>query len=351
MEASDTHDAPRCAGCGTEIAPTLLSCPSCQTLVHAQRLKQLASDARAAKARGDPLTALEALRAALELLPPKSRQYETIAAQAAELSRQVDADTDANRPPSSEQSRRSGKWGAAAGVGTLGILLWKFKFALGFIVTKGKLLLAGLTKGSTFISMLLSLGVYWAAWGWKFALGLVLCIYVHEMGHVAALRRFGVKATAPMFLPGLGAVIRLKQYPATAREDARVGLAGPLWGLAAAVAAYVVYLATGWTSWAAIAKVGAWINLFNLMPVWQLDGGRGFRALSRRQRWLALAALALMWFLTAEGMLVLLLIFALFQAAGGKSAPEPDRTALIQYVFLVVTLSAMCLIEVSSASA
>jgi len=67
---------------------------------------------------------------------------------------------------------------------------------------KGKLLLLGLTKSTTLFTMLLSMGVYWTAWGWRFALGLVLSIYVHEMGHVAALQRYGIKATAPMFIPG-----------------------------------------------------------------------------------------------------------------------------------------------------
>src|SRR5256885_5819705 len=108
-----------------------------------------------------------------------------------------------------------------------------------------------------------------------FAFGLVLSIYIHEMGHVQALQRYGIKATAPMFIPGFGAVIRLKQYPADAREDARVGLAGPLWGLGAALAAYAVYRATGVGVWGAIAHMGALVNLFNLVPVWQLDGARG----------------------------------------------------------------------------
>src|SRR5213076_3474994 len=93
--------------------------------------------------------------------------------------------------------------------------------------------LLGLTKAITFVSMLLSAGVYWTIWGWKFAVGVVLSIYVHETGHTQALQRYGIQATAPMFIPGIGAVIRLKQYPTDAREDARVGLAGPLWGLVA----------------------------------------------------------------------------------------------------------------------
>jgi len=115
------------------------------------------------------------------------------------------------------------------------------------------------------------------------------------MGHVAELRKFGIRATAPMFLPGLGAIVRLHQYPQTAREDARVGLAGPLWGLGASVATLALYYATQLPVIAAIATVGAWINLFNLLPVWQLDGARGFRSLSRPQRWVALAVIAATW--------------------------------------------------------
>ena len=81
----------------------------------------------------------------------------------------------------------------ATGVGAVGLMFWKVKA-----------LFLGLTKGTTLLSMLLSLGVYWAMWGWKFALGLVLSIYVHEMGHVITLRRYGFKASAPMFIPGFG---------------------------------------------------------------------------------------------------------------------------------------------------
>src|SRR5439155_20796972 len=159
---------------------------------------------------------------------------------------------------------------AATGVGAIGLLLWKLKA-----------LLLGLTKGTTLFSMLLSLGVYWTAWGWKFALGLVLSIYVHEMGHVAALRRYGIRASAPMFIPGVGAVIRAQQSPANPIEDARVGLAGPIWGLGAALASLGLYLVTDWPICLAMARVGAWINLFNLLPLWPLDGGRGFQSLPR----------------------------------------------------------------------
>ena len=323
-----------CPQCGTQIAPALLACPSCQRLVHSDDLKRLAAEAEHANQRSDVSAALAAWRQALELLPPDSTQHEVVSARILDLSRALDT-----RPAATKHGSPWGK--GAAGLGALGALLAKFKFALVFVLTKAKLLLLGLTKGGTFFSMLLSAGVYWTIWGWKFAFGLVLSIYIHEMGHVQALQRYGIKATAPMFIPGIGAVIRLKQYPADAREDARVGLAGPLWGLGAALAAYAVYRATGIGAWGAIAHFGAWVNLFNLVPVWQLDGARGFRALTRQQRWIAVAVIALMWLVTSEGLLVLLGIAAVAAAGFGRAAEEPDDTALLQYAFLVGVLSLM----------
>jgi Zn-dependent protease len=194
--------------------------------------------------------------------------------------------------------------------------------------------------------MFLSLGVYWAAFGWWFALGVVLSIYVHEMGHVAALRRYGIKAGAPMFIPGLGAMIRLRQTLPDARADARVGLAGPLWGLSGALVTYGASVATGSMALAAIARFAAWINLFNLLPVWQLDGCRGFRAMSRPGRWFCAFAIAVMWSVTSEGLLLLLLLVAAFQAMTQKPANEPDRGSTFQYVFLVIALSALTKIPV-----
>src|SRR5262245_12629675 len=264
-----------CSTCGSQMAPHLLSCPGCRSLIHAERLKALAAEAECLQQAGNASATLATWRAVLELLPADSRQYQTILAEVTALSQQVDGgDTATTRVPTTGLARTSQKsrWVAGpAALGAAGLFLWKLKFVLVFLLTKAKLLVFGLTKVTTLFSMLLSLGVYWTQWGWQFALGLVISIYIHEMGHVAALQRFGIPATAPMFIPGLGAFVRLRQYPATPQEDARVGLAGPLWGLGAALAAYVVFLATGWSSWAAIARVGAWINLFNLLPVWQLD--------------------------------------------------------------------------------
>jgi Zn-dependent protease len=335
----------RCSQCGTEMSPTLLCCPGCGRLVHAEELKALASEAEQAEQKQDFPGALAAWRRALELLPAGARQQQLIAARIVELGRKAPA---ALTTPSAspEASHGKARAGGLAGLGALALLIWKFKFIAVFVLTKAKFLLLGLTKASTFLSMFLSLGVYWTAYGWKFALGLVVSIYVHEMGHIAALRQFGFRATAPMFIPGLGAVIRLQQHPVNPVENARIGLAGPLWGLGAALAAQGVYLVTEWPSWLAIAHVGAWINLFNLIPIWQLDGGRGFSSLNRPQRWLAVAGIAAAWFFTGEGLLLLLLVAGCFQALHVAAPAKPDRVGLIQYVVLVAVLSALCLVGV-----
>ena len=302
-------------------------------------LNRLAAEAARAIQVSDVSAALAAWRQALDLLPPDSTQHKVVSAHILDLSRALDSRRSGTKHPS--------PWAkGATGLGALGALLFKLKFALTFVLTKAKLLLFGLTKGGTLFSMLLSAGVYWTIWGWKFAFGIVLSIYIHEMGHVQALQRYGIKATAPMFIPGIGAVIRLKQYPTDAREDARVGLAGPLWGLVAALAVYAIYRITNVAVWGAIAHFGAWVNLFNLVPVWQLDGARGFRALTRRQRWIAVAVIAVMWFATSEGLLVLLGVAAAATLGFGRAADEPDDTALLQYAFLVGILSLMTRIAV-----
>jgi Zn-dependent protease len=324
-----------CVRCSSEIAPGLLVCPTCQSLVHADDLKALANQAEGETASGNITKALEHWRRALELLPAGSVQHSAITQKINQLVQRLDA-TEVS--PSATQKP---KWANAAGaLGVVGLLAWKFKFLVVFLLTKAKLLLVGLT------SMLLSFGVYWTAWGWQFAAGLVLSIYVHEMGHVYRLSRYGIKASIPMFIPGLGAVIRQKQYPASPHEDARVGLAGPIWGLGAGFAAYLIHLATQNELFAAIAKFGAWINLFNLLPVWQLDGGRGFRALTKSHRIIIAAIIVGMWFYTSEGLLILLFIAAAFRVFQKDAPTDPDNLVLIEFASLIITLSMLAKIAV-----
>jgi Zn-dependent protease len=279
-----------CAQCGTELASALTECPACGTPVPGR-----------APAPSAPVAAASG--------PAKPEA-----------------------PVSKNPLKRA--WGALV-TATLVVL------------SKAKLLLLGLTKLSTLSSMLLFLGVYWSLWGWQFALGFVVCIYIHEMGHVAALARYGIAASPPMFIPGLGALVRLKQYPANVGQDARVGLAGPIWGLAAALGAYAIGLATGAPIWTAIARTAAFLNLFNLIPIWQLDGGRGFRALSRFDRWVATLALLVAWAATSEGLLLLLALGAVFRAFGKDAPAEHDWGALGTYIALIAILAPLSIVHVA----
>src|SRR3954469_15939155 len=167
--------------------------------------------------------------------------------------------------------RRAG--GAIAGALALIVSLAGKLKGLLLVLPKLKLLT---TSGS----MLVSIGAYALIWGWQFAVGFVLLLFVHEMGHVIQLRREGVPASAPMFIPFLGAVVGMKRLPDDAGAEARVGLAGPVLGSLACLVPLALYGATGNHLFQALAFTGFFLNLFNLAPVLPLDGGRAMAALS-----------------------------------------------------------------------
>jgi Zn-dependent protease len=319
----------RCTSCGTELAPGVKSCPVCHALVHADRLKELAAQAEVATAAGDASTAMARWNEALELLPSDVRQYAVIV----EKVKRLEQAPAAGARPAREGSWLRRSWGAVVAF-------------LALALSKGKLLLTGLLKAPTLFSLLASLGIYWAAWGWRFAAGLVATTYVHEMGHVAALVRFGIKASPPMFVPGFGAFVRLRQALPSVGQDARVGLAGPIWGLAAGLFCYAIGRWQGSGAWLAVAQFTGFVNLFNLIPVWHLDGGRAFHALSRVERWVAVAILLGTWYFRHEGLLILLALGAAWQAVSRGAPKEPDNAVLAVYAGLVIALSWLTTIPV-----
>ena len=312
-----THPAPgRCAQCGTELPASLLRCPACGTLTHAIALDRLAKEAKALEADGQATDAMARWNQVLALLPRDAPQTAAVLHQIESLEKHAPAKAAAARP--------KGLKGLWVGAGT----------ALLFLLGKAKFLLLGLTKIGTLLSMFAFFGVYWGLYGWKFALGLVLSIYVHEMGHVAALRHYGIPASAPMFIPGLGAFIRLKAHPPTVGQDARVGLAGPFWGAGAAIACLGLYSLTGDGLYASVVHIGAIINLFNLIPVWQLDGGRGIMPLDRIERGLLATAALVGFFLTHEATLILVGLGLGVQTFSSKQG-EGDPGVLLQFAGLL----------------
>jgi Zn-dependent protease len=299
----------------------------------------VAAEAQRAEAAGESARALELWRQALDLLPPTSKQYNAILDRVGTL---TEHSASAERQAEEDRVRaRFGKHGAI--VSAIAVFLLKFKTLLIILLTKGKLLLLGLTKLSTLSSMALFLGFDATLFGWPLALGILLSIYVHEMGHVAALHRHGIKASSPMFLPGFGAFIRAQQRIHGEWAEADVGLAGPLWGLGAALVAATAYRVTGITYWATLARWGALINLFNLLPVWQLDGAHAFKAMSRTHRIAAALAILVAALLTRERMLWLPFLGAGW-AAFQRPATRADVRALGYYAVLVGALSVVAML-------
>jgi Zn-dependent protease len=314
-----------CASCGTELAPDALACPACGSLIHAGALKQLAADAATATHAGDPVSARSHWQAALRFLPAHAQQHAAIRDRIAELTRRIDAGPE--RAPAATGETRWWRRGAA-GLVTAALLL----------ISKLKFLLLGLTKASTFISMFAFFGVYWSIYGWPLALGLVLSIYIHEMGHVAMLRNLGIEAGAPMFIPGVGALVMLKQHISDPLTDAKIGLAGPVWGLCAGLAALGIYALTGARIWLAIAQLTGFLNLFNLIPVWQLDGSRGMHVLARWERWALVGAIALALLMTEQRLLLIVGGVAVWRSLQRETGPG-DTRVLATFVVLIIALS------------
>ena len=189
-----------------------------------------------------------------------------------------------------------------AGVGVaIALLLSKFKGVL--------LLLPKLKILTTSGSMLVSVAAYALIWGWKFAAGFVALLFVHEMGHVIQLRREGIKASAPMFIPFLGAYVGMKELPKDAAAEARVGLAGPILGSLGCLIPLAVYGATGDEFWKALAFVGFFLNLFNLLPVLPLDGGRAMAALTPWMWFVGYGLLVGATFVFPSPIMLLILLF------------------------------------------
>jgi Zn-dependent protease len=188
-------------------------------------------------------------------------------------------------------------------LGAIGLLLAK-------IGAKAKLILVALPKlklFSTSASMLVSIAAYQLIFGWLFAVGFVLLLLLHELGHVFQLRREGIKASAPMFIPFMGAVISAKSLGNDAGAEARVGLAGPILGSIATLVPLGLWLATGSHFWQALAFIGFFLNLFNLLPILPLDGGRAMAALSPWVWLIGLAGLVAMMIFFPNPILLLIL--------------------------------------------
>jgi Zn-dependent protease len=241
------------------------------------------------------------------------------------------------QPPSS--NRAAAGW--LTGIGAAALAFFKY----------GGLLLLKIPALGTLVSVLISFAGYaWLRGPW-FAAALIAMLFVHEMGHVVEIRRQGMQATAPIFIPFLGAAIFQRSHPTTALKQAQIGIAGPIAGTIGATAAYVLYLSTRWDVLLLAAILGFILNLFNLIPVWQLDGSWILAPVSK---WAyvvgyGLVVLAVLWlhsiFLIIIAVLGLSSLVQRFRAAQSPyytSVPVRARWALAAaWLTLVVYLGFM----------
>lgn len=280
-----------CARCSQQLAPDALVCGHCLTLTHSDELERLASEARRLEASGDQTRARELWLSALSLLPPSSTQAEWIA--------------EHTRTPGAPQSSATLPIQAPA---------WR-----------GRLQLTSILSFAAFVA------IYSAASGLKFGIGFAVLILTHEMGHFIDIKRRGLPADMPVFLPGLGAYVRWQAMGVPLETRAAVSLAGPLAGFLASLVCAALWWQTGNPLWAGLARSGAILNLLNLIPVWVLDGGQAALALGKAGRIALLAASLLLWLAVRQNMLLLVAAGAAYRAFFSKDLPSRDSHALTAY--------------------
>ena len=307
-----------CSSCSGELPPGALECPACHALVHAEALERMATQARELENQSKPLEARERWLEAQKLLPAESSQAEWVRDHARQLAL-------AARPSAQPESRN--KW--ASKLGPLA--------PLAVALSKAKVLLA-VFKLNFLLSLAAFMGVYWALYGPKFGLGFVALIFLHEMGHFIDVKRRGLPAEMPVFLPGLGAYVRWQAMGVSQETRAAVSLAGPLTGFLAAAACALVWWHTGSGIWAALARASAWLNVLNLIPVWVLDGGQAANAMDKQERlWLLTSCVAL-WLLLDQRVFCLVALGAGYRLFTKDLPPQPSRATTAYFISVLTAL-------------
>jgi Zn-dependent protease len=298
--------------------------------VHSEELDRMASEANALEAKGELRRARERWLAGLQLLPHTSKQYDWIQQHARELELAASGAAGKEaRISEPRANREENKWARRLGpLGPIAILL-----------AKGKAVLFAIFKLKFLLSFAAFIGLYWAMWGMKFGIAFAVLILLHEMGHFIDIKRRGLPADMPVFLPGLGAYVRWQALGVPLETRAEISLAGPLAGFLVAAACAALWWQTGNPFWAALARAGALLNLLNLIPVWVLDGGQAALALSKVGRIILFTACLALWLFLGENMFLLVALGAGYQVFfAGNFPPRPSHPIAIYYLALLTAL-------------
>jgi Zn-dependent protease len=299
-----------------------LACEQCHSLVHSEELVRISTRAKALEQQNELLQAREEWLKALSLLPPSSTQAEWIRGQAYKL------ELAAKVAPPSE-----GKHSWARKLGPLA--------PIAIILAKSKTLLLAIFKLKFLFSLFAFMGVYWTLFGPAFGVGLAVLILVHEMGHYIDIRRRGLPADMPVFLPGLGAYVRWQALGVTRQTRAAVSLAGPLAGFLGAAVCAFLWHRTGNGLWAALARISTGINILNLIPIWVLDGGQAAAALSKTERLVLLAACLFLWLFVGESLFVLVAAGVVYRLFTKDLPPQPSPAIAAYFVGVLLALGVL----------
>ena len=304
-----------CERCSLPLAAGALECAHCHALVHAESREKLAAQARELEARQDFTGARARWLGVLPLLPRESQQAQWILGHVKELESSAHPSVLPDRSDVNKRAwiKRLAPLGAAAAI------LAKFKAAF-FVLLKFKFLL----------SFAAFLGVYWAAWGMKFGIGFGLLVLIHEMGHFVEIKRRGLPADMPVFLPGLGAYVRWQAMGVPLEIRSAIALAGPCAGFLASVACGLVWWQSGDPFWAAMARTSAWFNALNLIPVLILDGGHAAQALSKMEKGLLTAVSAGLYYGTRESVFIFVGLGAAWQVVKTMLVTQPAKATVTQ---------------------
>lgn len=296
-------------------------CPACHALVHGEEFEKISQNAERLEKRSQFRAAHQAWLEALRLVPPDSEHAEWIRRHTDELRSRPVADSDTK-----------GKW--AKRLGPLG--------PVAVVAAKAKTLLLALSKLKFLLSLAAFVAVYWAVWGPKFGIGFAVLILIHEMGHFIDVKRRGLPAEMPVFLPGLGAYVKWKALGVSAETRAAVSLAGPLAGWIASMVCLAIWWKTGDSLWAGLARVSAWLNILNLIPVWILDGGTAATALGRLERFVISTVGVALWLLLGESAFFLLAVGAGVRGFM-KDVPEKSSHRIAAYYVAIMICLAVVL--------
>jgi Zn-dependent protease len=209
--------------------------------------------------------------------------------------------------------------------------VWAILAGIGVVLLKFKSVLIALKFGkfaATIISMFVMIWVYATQFGWWYAAGFVALIAVHESGHVLAARGAGLKVSMPIFIPFVGAFISMKQQPTNARTEAIVAAGGPVLGSIGAFACLAIGLMFNSQLFLALAYTGCLLNLFNLVPVHPLDGGRIVTAISPLMWLIGIPILIVIAMKFPNPIVILFVILGAFQAYRLWKSPDKQYFAV-----------------------